>query len=98
MDTGTSLVNLTPGMGYTFMYKNWKGITRQVQMVLESVTYGRNAFHSKEAVWFLNGYDLDREGRRSYVIKDIQGETIRRLSFRPTVEDGPERRFRQGGN
>jgi hypothetical protein len=58
------------------MYTNWKGETSKRHCIIESIGVGRTSWHNETDQWFLNGYDLDKQARRSYTIADIQIHTM----------------------
>ena len=62
-----------------FTYRNWKGETaeRRVRLGPMPLWRGVSEWHAAEGEQaFLEGFDLDRGGDRSFALKDVSGLTI----------------------
>ena len=66
--------NFIPGHRITFMYTNWRGRRRQVTCIIEGFGFTYAGYHKGK--WVMNGYDIDKQARRSYALDDIEVKTI----------------------
>jgi len=51
------------------MYTNYRGVKALRTITPKRIAYGRTAFHT-EPQWLLECYDHNREGPRTYALKD----------------------------
>lgn len=54
----------------SFLYTNWKGVTRQRRVIPQHIEFGSNEHH-KEPQWLLVALDLDKNAQRSFALNDI---------------------------
>lgn len=54
-----------------FIYKNWRGETRERHVRPQGFDYGSNEWHS-EPQWFLVGIDVETGEQRYFAMKDIK--------------------------
>lgn len=53
-----------------FLYKNWKGETRERSVQPIKIWFGKTEFHPEEQ-WFLKAKDLEKNEERDFALKDI---------------------------
>ena len=66
----TNLVCFAPGSKMSFNYTNDIGATRRRTIILESLAFGQT-IHHPEPQWFLNGYDVEQQERRTFALKYV---------------------------
>ncbi len=54
-----------------FLYKNWKGETREREVEPIKVWFGKTEFHPEEQ-WFLKAKDLEKNEERDFALLDIE--------------------------
>lgn len=54
-----------------FTYTNWKDSTRTRTCIVETFGFGMTDYHGGIPQWFLNGFDTDKQARRSYSLQGI---------------------------
>lgn len=59
-----------------FIYKNWKGETRERVVVPVEIWFGKTEFHRKEQ-WFLKAFDVEKNpesggDEHDFALKDIE--------------------------
>lgn len=55
-----------------FLYKNWKGNTRERTVQPISVWYGKTEYHPEDQ-WFLKATDVEEgDEQRDFALKDIE--------------------------
>lgn len=62
-----------PGKQARFEYTNHRGETETRNVIFESLDYGRNEWYP-DYQWFLSGFCLDRQSRRSFALSKIKLE------------------------
>lgn len=58
-------------MTLKFIYKNWKGETREREVTPIKIWFGKTEFHPEEQ-WFLKAKDTKKNEDRDFAFKDIQ--------------------------
>lgn len=58
-------------MPLKFIYKNWKGETKERMVEPIKVWYGSTEWHPEEQ-WFLKAKDLEKEEERDFALRDIE--------------------------
>jgi hypothetical protein len=71
-----NMMSLIPGHRIKFRYENWKGVISERHLIIESLGFGRSEYHGETVQWFLNGFDLDKQARRSYAMVDIDTSSM----------------------
>jgi hypothetical protein len=54
-----------------FLYKNWKGETREREVEPINVWYGKTEFHTEEQL-FLKAKELEKNEERDFALLDIE--------------------------
>lgn len=58
-------------MTLKFVYKNWKGETREREVEPVRIWFGKTEFHPKEQ-WFLKAKDVEKGEERDFALIDVQ--------------------------
>ena len=70
-------LSILHGQAIKFMYTNYKGERAERHVMPNGLEYGEFPYHEGPQ-WFLHGQCLDRKARRTFALKDIEGETLER--------------------
>lgn len=54
----------------TFLYKNWKGETRQRIIEPVKIWFGSTEYHP-EPQWLLKAYDVEKREHRDFALNDV---------------------------
>lgn len=55
-----------------FTYKNWRGEVRERKAVPEQLWFGASPWHP-EPQWLLQAWDLEKEERRYFALRNVSG-------------------------
>ncbi|RWB40431.1 MAG: hypothetical protein EOQ44_25140 [Mesorhizobium sp.] len=58
-------------MNIEFMYLNHRGETAKRRIEVDSIEFHRNPGFGYQPGWFVSGFDLDRNNRRSFALSRI---------------------------
>lgn len=53
-----------------FAYKNWRGECGIRKVVPIRIFFGKNEFHNGKEQWFMEGWDVDKQAKRSFALND----------------------------
>jgi hypothetical protein len=66
---------LLKGTVVKFDYTNWEGKKGTRTVMVNEFFYGSTPYH-KEPQFILDGFDLDKEAKRGYALKDVTNLTV----------------------
>lgn len=70
------------------LYTNYKGETAERNIIPQSLRFASTEWHP-EPQWLLDAFDLDRQAKRSFALKDVSlwnNQEGRDVSSRPRIE------------